>query len=275
MKKQILLATLFYTLSVLILFWLVKLFLDNELSFTVASFLTILITVSFGYLFNSYILNQKFKIDNNLLHLTKEILHELNIPLSTIQANSKLLKRTLKNNEKGLKRLSRIDDSSKRLERLYRELVYSIKKEIHIIEKEQIELEALIQERIDIFKLQKRNFFILKLDRVTIYVDKIGFEKMFDNIITNAMKYSDKESSITIELKENILMVEDKGVGIDEIELIAIYERYYQADYHMSGEGIGLSLVKAYCDDEKIGIGISSQKGVGTKVTFNLLNVTR
>jgi His Kinase A (phosphoacceptor) domain. len=112
------------------------------------------------------------------LHLTKEILHELNIPISTIQANTDLLKRTLKDNEKSLKRLSRIDASTSRLERLYVELVYSIKKEIHSIEKEEFLLEELIVERVEEMKLLNRNPFVLKLESHRVYVDKIGFEKV-------------------------------------------------------------------------------------------------
>ena len=273
MKKQIWIGTLLYTLSTMVLFGLLYTLLNRNIGLFLALFLFLLLSLGFGYILSHYILSQKIRIDESLLHLTKEILHELNIPIATIEANSKLLKRTLKENEKGLKRLGRIDDASKRLERLYMELIYSIKKEIHTIEKELVSLPLLIKERTDILKLQKRNPFILDIEPFDIYVDKIGFEKMLDNILINAMKYSDKSRAIHIRLEGSILLIEDSGVGMDEVELITIYERYYQADYHVSGEGIGLALVKAYCDDEKIRIDISSQKGVGTVVRFDLSNV--
>ena len=273
MKRQIWIATLLYTISMIVLFGLLYTFSNTQISFLLVIFLLLLLSLGFGYILSSYILSQKFRIDESLLHLTKEILHELNIPISTIQANSTLLKRALKENEKALVRLGRIDDASKRLERLYMELIYSIKKEIHSVEKEQVDVEMLIKERCDILKLQKRNEFILDIEPFDICVDRIGFEKMLDNILINAMKYSDKNSPITIKLDDNIISIKDSGVGMDEVELITIYERYYQADYHVSGEGIGLALVKAYCDDEKIRIDISSQKGVGTVVRLDLLNV--
>jgi signal transduction histidine kinase len=247
--------------------------INSNIEFIIVIISVTFLSLGFGYTLSSYILSQKFEIDENLLHLTKEILHELNIPVSTIQANSKLLKRTLKNNEKALKRLERIDDSSVRLERLYRELVYSIKKEIHSVEKEPFRVDELIEERVSILRLQQRNYFLLSLEPLTIVVDKIGFEKIVDNILTNAMKYSDKQEPITIYLKGSILTIEDRGIGMDETELITIYERYYQSDNSSNGEGIGLALVKAYCDDEKIKILISSQKGKGTKVSLDLLNV--
>jgi len=243
------------------------------MNFWVVILLLTIVSLGFSYTLSSYILSQKLKVDENLLHLTKEILHELNIPVSTIKANSLLLQRTLKDNEKGLRRLSRIDDASNRLERLYAELIYSIKKEIHPIEKERVDLKLLIEERVDVLKLLDRNPFELNLESHTILVDRIGFEKMLDNVLVNAMKYSDKNDLVTITIKDNILTIEDRGVGMDETELITIYERYYQSDNSSYGEGIGLALVKAYCDNERIKIFISSQKGEGTKVSFDLLKV--
>jgi len=272
MKRQIILATILYTLSNIVIFGLMINFLDNN-SYLFTTIFIIVVSLIFGYILNSYILNQKFSTDENLLHLTKEILHELNIPLSTIKANSLLLKRSIKNNPKSIKRLNRIEYASDRLQRLYNELIYSIKKEIHTIEKERFELIDLINERVNELKLLNRNPFELYLEPHTIIVDKIGLEKILDNILTNAMKYSKKQEIITITLQDNILIVEDRGIGMDETELISIYDRYYQSDNAMYGEGIGLALVKAYCDDEKIKIGISSQKGLGTRVSFDLSRV--
>jgi len=270
MKKQIWIATVLYTLSMMSILGILYILLNSQLSSLMTVLLLFLLILGFSYTLSSYILSQKLKVDENLLHLTKEILHELNIPIATIQANTTLLKRTLKENEKGLKRLSRIDASTSRLNRLYVELVYSIKKEIHSIEKEEFLLEELIVERVEEMKLLKRNSFVLTLKSHRVYVDKIGFEKVLDNLISNAMKYSDKSSTIEIVLEDNSLTIKDHGIGMDETELISIYERYYQLDNTAYGEGIGLALVKAYCDDEKIKIRINSAKNEGTEVSLDL-----
>jgi len=270
MKKQIWIATVLYTLSLVSILGMLYVLLNSNISFILIALFLLLLSLGFGYTLSSYVLSQKFKVDENLLHLTKEILHELNIPIATIQANTTLLRRTLKENEKGLKRLSRIDASTSRLNRLYIELVYSIKKEIHSIEKEEFLLEELIVERVEAMKLLNRNPFVLELESHRVYVDKIGFEKVLDNLISNAMKYSDKNSVIEIVLKDKSLMILDHGIGMDETELISIYERYYQLDNTTYGEGIGLALVKAYCDDEKIKIRINSIKNEETKVSLDL-----
>ena len=277
MNRHIFISTLLYVVSIVVLLFGFYVFLEargfSKSSFLIGAWLFILISVVFGYILNAYILSQKFKVDEHLLHLTKEILHELNIPISTIKANTTLLKRTLKENEKSLKRLSRIDASTSRLERLYVELVYSIKKEIHSIEKEEFLLEKLVVERVEEMKLLNRNPFVLKLESHKVYVDKIGFEKVLDNLISNAMKYSDKNATIEITLKNNYLKILDHGIGMDETELITIYERYYQLDNTTYGEGIGLALVKAYCDDEKITIRINSTKNKGTEVSLDLHSI--
>ncbi len=85
-----------------------------------------------GYILNSYILSQKFNTEKKLLHITKEIIHELKIPIATIRANIALLERSQRENQKSIKRLERIKNSIIRLERLYQELVYSIKRGIEI-----------------------------------------------------------------------------------------------------------------------------------------------
>ena len=269
MRQELWLAMLLYTLSTVALFFIF--FASGfELHPLLSGLLFLFLSVSFGYILGSYLLAQKREVDEKLLHLTQEILHELNIPLATIQANSTLLKRTLQTDPKGLKRLHRIDDALLRLERLYKELVYSIRKEIHPIEKESFRLDWLIESHIESFRLMGRNPFVLRLEPTVIVVDKIGFEKTLDNIIMNAMKYSSKTSPIEIVLKRDELWIVDHGVGMDETELVRIFERYYQLDRQHAGEGIGLALVKSYCDAEGIGIQIDSQKGKGTRVILHL-----
>ena len=276
-KKQILLATLGYVSSVAILLSFIYWFMKNEgfseSNFLVAVLLVLILTVGWGYIISSHILAPKAELDANLSHLSSEILHELNIPLATIKANLSMLKKGLGEEERSLKRLERIEASSERLERLYEELVYSINKEIHPIEKEEVDLPRLVQERIETFESFGRNRFYLDAGEMTILVDRIGFEKMIDNLLMNAMKYSDKTSPVSVLLKDNVLTISDEGVGMDEAELLKVYERYYQSDRKKEGKGIGLALVKAFCDAEGIDIQIRSQKGKGTEVMLDLNRV--
>jgi len=276
MKKQMWLAAFGYVFSILILFSFLYWFLKNEgfdeTTFLVGSGFVLLLSVGWGYIIASHLLIPQKKTQEHLLHLTKDIIHELNLPLATIQANIAMLAKNCTDG-KSLKRLRRIKDASLRLKRLYEELVYTIRKEMHEIERERFDLKALIEERVEIFREQNRNPIVIEVERCQLLTDKIGFEQMFDNLVSNAMKYSDKESPIKIVLKEHMLQIIDEGIGMDEAQLLKVYERYYQGDRQKEGDGIGLALVKAYCDQEDIGIKIESRRGKGTKVALDLKRV--
>ena len=272
-KKRTFFATLGYFSTITILLSFIYWFLKNEgfseSNFLIASSMVLLLAAGWGYIIATHLLAPKAELDANLSQLSSEILHELNIPLSTIKANTTLLKKRSED-EKSMKRLERIEASSLRLERLYKELVYSINKEINPVEKEHFSLKKLLQERIEVFEAFDRNHFSLIMKDIQIKADKIGFEKTVDNLLMNAMKYSDKGFPIDITVQDNVLSIIDKGIGMDETQLLKVYERYYQADNKLTGEGIGLALVKAYCDAEGITIDIKSKKGQGTSVLLNL-----
>lgn len=275
-KRKTFFATLGYFSSVAILLSFVYWFLKNEgfseSNYLIAAILVLFLAAGWGYIIASHLLAPKAEQDANLSQLSAEILHELNIPLSTIKANTTLLGKRM-DDEKSLKRLQRIEASSVRLERLYRELVYSINKEIHPVEKEIFSLEKLLMERVEVFETFERNRFVLDIAPLELKADKIGFEKMIDNLLMNAMKYSDKEAAVRLTLKDTTLHITDEGIGMDETELLKVYERYYQADSQKEGQGIGLALVKSYCDEEKITIEIKSEKNVGTSVLLNLTDL--
>jgi signal transduction histidine kinase len=274
--KEIIFGTVIYFVTMFTMLTAVYRFLGNwnitEFNFFIAGALVLLVAIGWGYVLSTLIFAPKKQMEDTLTSLTNDIIHELNIPLSTIKANTAMLKKTM-DDEKSLKRIKRIEDASVRLKKLYDELVYSIHKEMHTIEKERFDLQSLLEERIEVFKEQKRNPFELSLEHYEIEVDKIGFEQMFDNIVSNAMKYSSKDAPIHVRLDHHILSVEDQGVGMGTTELLRVHERYYQADERKDGEGIGLALVKAYCDEEGIDIHFKSEKGVGTNVSLDLSKV--
>ena len=275
-RKEIIIATVIYFVTMFTLLTAVYRFLENwhfaEFKFFIAGALVFLIAIGWGYVLSALIFAPKKQMEDTLTSLTNDIIHELNIPLSTIKANTAMLKKNMED-EKSLKRIRRIEDASVRLKKLYDELVYSIHKEMHTIEKERFNVQDLVEERVSVFQEQKRNPFVLTMEFYEIEVDKIGFEQMFDNLISNAMKYSSKERSITVTLNSHKLSVKDEGVGMSPTELLRMHERYYQADANKDGEGLGFALVKAYCDEEGIEIYIHSEKDVGTNVDLNLSKV--
>ena len=209
----------------------------------------------------------------NLQALSKETLHELNLPISTIQTNSQMIKKTLED-EKALKRLARIDTACKMLQERYNELDYMIKTQTLQELKENIELHQLIQERVDFLSsLYAHIDFDLKLENIEIFSDKIGLAKVIDNLIDNGVKYSQNSRKIDIKLIDSTLYIQDYGCGMDEVELLQIFDKFYQSDSSMQGFGIGLNMVKKFCDKNNIGLSFKSQPNIGTTVLLNFKNI--
>ncbi len=221
-----------------------------------------------GLILYELIIEPKRSQDRVLENLIKETLHEINLPINTIDANIKMLSKRL-SDSKDLKKLSRIEGSLDRLKRLYEQLSYNIKKELIPIVLEELDLKEIVKDRVSHFREFNRNEFILELNSLKIKVDKIGLEQVIDNIIENSMKYSVKDSEIFIKIYETTLEIEDFGIGIEQDELSLIYQRYYRESQEGRGDGIGLSIVKSYCDRYGITLKIESKKGVGTKVILD------
>ena len=219
-----------------------------------------------GFLISKLAVDPLEEYINNLQTFSVETLHELNLPLSTIRTNLGML---YKNNidEKSMKRLKRIDSACEMLEQRYNELNYMIKKQSLKIQKETFELSELVQKRVDFLSQIYPNFeFNLDLNTTNITSDRIGLAKVIDNLIDNGVKYSKNSTKIDISLKENELFIQDYGSGIDELELVNIFDTYYQSNSSNQGFGIGLSMVKRFCDNNNILLKIDSNPDNGTKV---------
>ncbi|MCF6310739.1 MAG: HAMP domain-containing histidine kinase [Sulfurimonas sp.] len=203
---------------------------------------------------------------NNLENLSKETLHELNLPISTIKTNIHMLKKNI-DNEKDLKRTSRIERACDMLEQRYNELDYMIKLQSSNIKNESVKLDELVQQRVEFLKpLYPHVNFSIDLISKQINNDKAGLSKVIDNLIDNAVKYSPNSTKIDITLKNNELSIQDYGCGMDEVELLQIFDNYYQSNDNIQGFGIGLSMVKRFCDANGILLNFKSQPNVGTTV---------
>lgn len=223
-----------------------------------------------GYYLAKIISKPLFDAQMAMEKYIKSTLHELNIPVATIDANVKLLQNTLKD-EKNLKRLQRISQASANLEDLYNELEYLLRKENRSIEPEEFELSEFLDRIVKKFDDIKKEIKItLSCPVRYIQCDKRGFAKAVENLISNAITFNKKDGFVRIEFQNNKLCIEDSGIGIENKNLFSIFERYYREDGGIFGHGIGLSIVKEFCDDNNVDIKISSQKNIGTKICLDL-----
>ncbi len=200
----------------------------------------------------------------HLDRFSKETLHELNLPVNTITANVTMLRKT-HTDEKSQKRLERIELAATMLKQRYNELDYMIQKQMEREVVTSFDLARLVEERVTFLSaLYPSVQWSLNLQPREVKLDAIGMAKVIDNLIDNGVKYSFSSPQITLTLDQNTLIICDQGIGMDEVTLMKIFDRYYQSDKTMAGYGIGLSLVKRYCDRYSIGLNVQSHSGEGT-----------
>lgn len=124
--------------------------------------------------------------------------------------------------------------------------------------------------------------FILDIERegVMLYYDAGMLTTILNNLLSNAMKYTDS-GSITLSyhtvtengIRKSVIKVADTGYGISRKNLGHIFERYYQehGEHQASGTGIGLALVKSLADIHNAEIAAESEPGKGSTFTLTLL----
>jgi signal transduction histidine kinase len=106
--------------------------------------------------------------------------------------------------------------------------------------------------------------------------DKTCLKHIMNNLISNAIKFSDEKSKIDITLNQKddkfVIIVADNGIGIPEDEQKFIFDIFYRASnvLNVQGTGLGLNIVKKYLDAIKGEILFESKEGKGTKITIQL-----
>lgn len=241
---------------------------NQDVFFPISISLVLIALILYNYLSKS-LFEEFFKSDKDMDDILKKTLHELNTPVATIDMNIKMLEKNIQE-EKDLKRIQRIKDSCENLLKLYNKTEYEIASKIHTIQKEDFDIVQLIEKSLQKIEDIKQNITIEKdLISEIITSDKYGFEIVIDNLLSNAIKYNNKNGAIKISNKNHILKIKDTGKGIDTKNIFQIYDKYFQVDMEQKGIGLGLSIVKEFCDNNQINIKIDSKENIGTTFFLN------
>lgn len=211
--------------------------------------------------------------------------HELRTPLNIIYSSLQLAKdiysREITPNIE--KTFYRINQNCGRLLKLINNILYVSKAEAGFLEINNtvFNIVSLTEEMMDMINLYAQNkkielIFDTNVEEYLVTLDKEKYEKIFMNLLSNALKYTQEGKTVLVTLecfKEYIsLMVHDQGVGIPQNKLEKIFDRYVQVDNTLSrkaeGTGLGLSLVKNLVDILEGEIYVDSEEGIGT--TFNI-----
>jgi len=208
--------------------------------------------------------------------------HDLKTPLINISSLAQLFQNQYKDilDSEGLEMLEMIIGSSGNLIGLIDGLLQYSKSESLLREgKSDIELQMLRTDLEGLFNYDHQLKLILKSDLTKIKAHKTALHQILINLITNAIKYHDKETvEIELGVSESdthfLFYVKDNGPGIETIHqerIFKIFEKLAATDkFGVRGNGIGLATVKKIV--EKLGgaIRVESDLGKGAKFIFSL-----
>ena len=244
----------------------------NEIYFfallTILSILIMLFIFSLLLLknFSAPFENMNQKLDDFI----KDSMHEINTPLSIINLNVDLFSNKFGEN----KYLVRIKSATKTLATIYDDMDFLIKQGRVTHKKQNIQVCEFIQNRVDYFQevahLKNISIETNIEEHLYYYFSKTKLQRIVDNTISNAIKYSHDNNKIIISLynkEKNIFFsVKDFGVGIKNID--KIFSRYYRENEAKGGFGIGLNIVKDIIDEENVSLKIDSKLMKGTTFLY-------
>jgi len=240
--------------------------------------LFVMIAIVIALFIFSFLLLKNFsapfeKLNTQLDNFIKDSMHEINTPLSIINVNADLFANKYGEN----KYLWRIKSASKTLATIYNDMDYLVKQGRVEHKVQMINFGEFIQNRVDYFQ-EVSNLKNIELHTdimlgLTYEFSKTKLQRIVDNTISNAIKYSNDNSYVDIILKQEygniVFEIRDYGVGIRNVE--KIFSRYYRENEAKGGFGIGLNIVKQITDEENILLDVTSKLGEGTTFRYTFL----
>ncbi|WP_160688076.1 HAMP domain-containing sensor histidine kinase [Clostridium sp. C2-6-12] len=220
--------------------------------------------------------------EKNKDRLIVSVSHDLRTPLTSIIGYIKLIKENSKLDNDIKRYIDIIDNKAERLENLINDLFeYTKLRACDVkIEKINISLNEFMRQVVEgMMPICNQNNLNIVLEapekEVKVNVDPNKMLRVFENIISNAIKYSNKDSTIKINIsnsKDVLITIENEGTTIKYEELNKIFEMFYRTDKSRNnktgGAGIGLSIAKSIVELHKGKIWADCQ---GNKVCFYVL----
>ncbi|GAA3615372.1 ATP-binding protein [Flavivirga amylovorans] len=230
-------------------------------------------------------INNVKEVNEAKLRFFSNISHEIKTPITLLSGPIETLLQNYKGNASAKDRLNLMKRQVRKIEHLIDQVHDFRKADANVLKMNysRFRFDLFIQELITDFKFlaqkdQKELNVESENSKVIVAADRDKLEKIFNNIINNAFKYTKVEDSITIkyfaEDKDLVVVIEDTGQGIDNVDLPHVFERFYQShnnkNVHASGSGIGLAFSKRLIEMHYGFVDVDSIFGKGTKFTIRL-----
>jgi heavy metal sensor kinase len=220
---------------------------------------------------------------NQIRQFSTDASHELRTPITAIRGQLEVALFTAETQEQYRDAIVNALQDIERLSHLVRALLLLSQAESGqlALQKSRLNLSAILADLVDQFQIPAEGAKVRLTSRIEPDVeaeaDRVQFERMVNNLLSNSLKFTSPEGQVSVglrKLEEGIeLTVEDTGRGIPAEALPHIFDRFYRvtakgtAANPEQGLGLGLSFVSWIVKAHKGKIHVDSELGTGTKFT--------
>ncbi len=239
-----------------------------------------------GYIAVLHDVTEQQQVERERREFVANVSHELRTPLTSMNSYIEALEGgAWKDDDLAPQFLSVTREETERMIRLVNDLLQLSKmdNESDQITKEIVDFNMFINKIINRHEMSaKDTTFIREIPKQTIFteIDPDKMTQVFDNVITNAMKYSRGDKRVEFHVKQNALYnrmtirVKDNGIGIPINKVDKIFDRFYRVDKartrKMGGTGLGLAISKEIVEAHNGRIWANSVEGQGTSIFITL-----
>jgi two-component system, OmpR family, sensor histidine kinase VicK len=244
-----------------------------------------------GVIFVIQDITEQQKLENMRKEFVANVSHELKTPITTIKSYTEtLLEGDIDSKETVQSFLKVINNESERMSRLVGDLLRLSRIEYNQTDWNKViinpcEVLAEVIEKFSLVISEKNQTIAYESvnEHIDVLFDKDGLEQVFQNIISNAVKYTPEEGFIKINCYKNennaIICIKDNGIGISDEHRKRIFERFYRVDQARSrdngGTGLGLAIVKRILEAHHATIEVDSVVDEGTEFRIIIPTVHR
>ena len=223
------------------------------------SFIILLAILIIAYFIIRLSLRPLYRRIDFLNGFIRDTTHEINTPLSVILMSIEMFETDPQ------KYLNNIKTASKTISTLYEDLTL-VKfggEEDNAVTT--FSLSELVRDRLSYFGLnleQKNINLSTQIAEVQLRSSYKKVRKIIDNLLSNAIKYCDENGDVGVNLTPSALTISNGGAGIAKENLSRIFDLYARFDERNGGFGIGLHIVKTFCDELEFKISCKSKEGL-------------
>ena len=223
------------------------------------SFIILLAILIIAYFIIRLSLRPLYRRIDFLNGFIRDTTHEINTPLSVILMSIEMFETDPQ------KYLNNIKTASKTISTLYEDLTL-VKfggEEDNAVTT--FSLSELVRDRLSYFglNLEQKNINLnAQIAEVQLRSSYKKVRKIIDNLLSNAIKYCDENGDVGVNLTPLALTISNGGAGIAKENLSRIFDLYARFDERNGGFGIGLHIVKTFCDELGFKISCKSEEGL-------------